>query len=75
MWMFKLYIFQHLENNKGKIVSHQHPVYNMVIGIVQRIVDANKDMEFFRDQTWTVWVVDDQEPNAFVLPESFFLFL
>ena len=57
-----------MEENKGRIVTNKHPVYNMVIGIAQRIVDANKDIEFFRDQNWTVWVIDANEPNAFVLP-------
>ena len=57
-----------MEENKDRVVTNKHPVYNMVIGIAQRIVDANKDIEFFRDQNWTVWVIDANEPNAFVLP-------
>ncbi len=68
-----IHLFQHREANKNEIVSHDHPVYNKVISVAQQIVDANKDIEFFRDQTWTLWVIENTEPNAMVLPVSIVL--
>ncbi len=54
-------------------MPNTHPTYAQIIKIAQRIVSANQDLQFFRDQKWTVWVVDNKEPNAFVLPVSWTL--
>jgi len=59
---------QEFENGKDRIVPPTHPVYQRVVGVVRKIVDSNQDLEFMRQQTWTIVVVDSEEINAFVLP-------
>jgi len=49
-------------------VPPTHPVYELVSNVVKKIVDSNQDLEFMREQTWTILVVDSKEINAFVLP-------
>lgn len=51
-----------------------HPVYQRVVGVVKKIVDSNQDLEFMRQQTWTILVIDSKEVNAFVLPACTVLF-
>ena len=55
---------------KDHLVDHRHPVLPIVVRVVNRIVNANEDLEFFKKQKWTVWVVHDDSFNAFVLPVS-----
>ena len=51
-----------------------HPVYTRVVNVVKKIVDSNQDLEFMREQTWTILVIDSNEVNAFVLPVCVSLF-
>jgi len=60
--------WQEFESVQDKIVPPTHPVYQRVVGVVKKIVDSNQDLEFMRQQTWTILVVDSKEVNAFVLP-------
>jgi len=60
--------WQQFEDVKDHIVPPTHPVYELVSNVVKTIVDSNQDLEFMREQTWTILVVDSKEINAFVLP-------
>jgi len=68
-------LLQEFENDKNHIVPPTHPVYQRVVKVVRKIVDSNQDLEFMREQTWTIVVVDSDEINAFVLPVCTSLFL
>ena len=60
--------WQEFENNKDRVVPPTHPVYQRVVSVVRKLVDSNQDLEFMREQTWTIVVVDSNEVNSFVLP-------
>jgi len=67
--------WQEFESIQDHIVPPTHPVYSRVVNVVKKIVDSNQDLEFMREQTWTIVVIDSNEVNAFVLPvcvSSFF---
>jgi len=55
-------------------VAPAYPVYHRVMGVVKKIVDSNQDLEFMRQQTWTILIIDSKEVNAFVLPACTTLF-
>jgi len=59
---------QEFDSSKDHIVPPTHPVYQHVVNVVRKIVDSNQDLDFMREQTWTIVVVDSDEINAFVLP-------
>lgn len=60
--------WQEFDDDKDHVVPPTHPVYQHVVSVVRKIVDSNQDLEFMREQTWTIIVVDSDEINAFVLP-------
>jgi len=60
--------WQEFESVQDHIVPPTHPVYERVVNVVKKIVDSNQDLEFMRQQTWTILVIDSKEVNAFVLP-------
>jgi len=63
-----LFGWQEFESVQDHIVPPTHPVYSRVVNVVKKIVDSNQDLEFMRQQTWTILVIDSNEVNAFVLP-------
>lgn len=56
------------EKLQDHIVPPTHPVYERVAKVVKKVVDSNQDLEFMREQTWTILVVDSEDVNAFVMP-------
>ena len=68
MQLILVTVWQEFESSQEHIVPPTHPVYQRVVNVVRKIVDGNQDLEFMREQTWTILVVDSQEINAFVLP-------
>lgn len=46
------------------------PQYNLVLRTAQRIVRANQDFPGMNEQKWVIHVVEDEEKNAFVLPNG-----
>ena len=59
-----------MEASSGHVLRGDHPYCNRVMRVAQKIVSNNQDLDFMRDQKWTVIVVDSTEQNAFVLPVS-----
>lgn len=55
-------------NLKDDIVDPSDPAYKRVLGLSQKIINGNQDLEFMRKQQWTVIVVDNDDANAFILP-------
>jgi len=66
--------WQEFESIQDQLVPPTHPVYQRVVGVVKKIVDSNQDIEFMREQTWTILVIDSKEVNAYVLPACINLF-
>lgn len=64
-----------MESVRDKVISPEHPVYRRISQVVQKIVNSNQDLEFMRQQSWTIVVVNSEESNAFVLPVSPFAIL
>jgi len=60
--------WQEFEKLQDHIVPPTHPVYERVAKVVKKVVDSNQDLEFMREQTWTILVVDSEDVNAFVMP-------
>ncbi|XP_045157835.2 metalloendopeptidase OMA1, mitochondrial-like [Mercenaria mercenaria] len=60
--------FLDLYNNKTLPPTHQF--YNMVLQTAQSIVRANQDFPGMKEQKWVIHVVEDEERNAFVLPNG-----
>ncbi|XP_063437404.1 metalloendopeptidase OMA1, mitochondrial-like [Mytilus trossulus] len=57
------------EQLKEKILPNNHPLYPVLLKIVQRLYDANTDIKEVEMQKWTLAIVDDPDNvNAFVLP-------
>lgn len=59
-----------LEEHKENIVDENHPVYDKVAGVANKILKANKDLRQIYDKTWTLTVIHDVQENAFVLPSG-----
>ncbi|KAI0236659.1 Metalloendopeptidase OMA1, mitochondrial [Lamellibrachia satsuma] len=57
-----------MEASKGHVLRGDHPYCNRVMRVAQKIVAKNQDLDFMRNQKWTVIVVDSSEQNAFILP-------
>ena len=43
--------------------------------VVLQLVGKNQDVDFFRSQKWTMWLVDTDDVNAMVVPVSCMLHL
>ena len=61
---------QQMEAAKGHVLRGDHPYCNRVMRVAQKIVTMNQDLDFMRNQKWTVIVVESSEQNAFILPVS-----
>lgn len=57
-----------IEANEEVLVPDQHPVYDRVAKVANRILRSNKDLEAMHGKEWTITVVRDDTRNAFVLP-------
>ena len=60
-----------MQQLEGRFVDPTHPVYPVVLRVANEIVNANKDLDFFKNQKWQVAVIADDSFNAFVLPVRF----
>ncbi|XP_015523282.1 metalloendopeptidase OMA1, mitochondrial [Neodiprion lecontei] len=58
----------HLEEHMDKILPHNHPVYQQLLKVTTRLLNANKDLPYIKEKNWTLSVIDLPENNAFVLP-------
>ena len=47
-----------------------HPYYDIVLNIARRLVTTNQDFPGMASHKWTIWIVKNDEKNAFVLPVS-----
>ena len=47
-----------------------HPFYDIVLNIARRLVTTNQDFPGMASHKWTIWIVKNDEKNAFVLPVS-----
>ncbi|XP_043283183.1 integrin alpha-8-like [Venturia canescens] len=57
-----------LENVKDKIVSHRHPGFKRIMAVAEKLLNANNDLPFVADESWTLHVLDVEGENAYVLP-------
>ncbi|XP_035207781.1 metalloendopeptidase OMA1, mitochondrial-like isoform X2 [Stegodyphus dumicola] len=57
-----------MESVGNQILSPYHPDARRVQTVVNRILDANKDLEEMRKRKWGIAVIDSPVENAFVLP-------
>ncbi|XP_076440777.1 metalloendopeptidase OMA1, mitochondrial-like [Babylonia areolata] len=60
----------HLENFKDQMLPSDHPYYQRVVRVGNRLVKANPDIsKLMKSVTWKCYVIDDPTTiNAFVLP-------
>ncbi|CAK9302965.1 unnamed protein product [Gordionus sp. m RMFG-2023] len=56
---------------KDKIIRTNHPYYNIVIDVLQKLFNSNRDIpQLNKLANWSVSIVEDDAKNAFVLPNG-----
>ncbi|XP_072045925.1 metalloendopeptidase OMA1, mitochondrial-like [Amphiura filiformis] len=61
---------QMVEKYNGKFVPGEHPVYKIVLDATNRLIRGNQDLHQVTERTWTIYIVDEDVKNAFVLPNG-----
>jgi len=59
-----------LEEYKSDILPNNHPSYERVVRVANKLLHANRDIRQIYDKSWTVTVVDLPIQNAYVLPSG-----
>ncbi len=53
-----------------KFVPTSHPVYAIVADATKKLIKGNQDLPQVTGRNWTIYIVDEDVKNAFVLPVS-----
>ena len=64
-----------LEDNEENILPDNHPIHKRVQCVVNRILEANKEIEAISQRNWKITVIKDETINAMVLPVSYIMIL
>ncbi len=59
-----------MEYHAGSIVRPQHPQSQRVTTVVNRLLNANRDLPEIQTKNWTVTVLDSPIKRAYTLPVS-----
>ena len=60
-----------LDKLKDNILPGTDPRHTLLLKVAQRIVAANSELEELKGMQWKIYIVDDPEVNAQVLPVGF----
>ncbi|XP_070563723.1 metalloendopeptidase OMA1, mitochondrial-like [Ptychodera flava] len=61
---------QFLEKYSDSMVDSSHPVYDLVVKVTERLLDANREVNELQGKSWSVHIINEPEQNAFVLPNG-----
>ena len=60
-----------MSSNQEILLPANNPIYARIARVANRILKANAaQFEQLRDKEWTISVLEEETPNAFVLPVS-----
>lgn len=56
--------------HQNSILPLSHPTYKFVGSVTDRLLLGNKDLKQIYSKSWSITVIDNPQPNAFVLPSG-----
>ena len=55
---------------EGKVIQGNLQTYKRVANVIQKVINCNQDFDMMKNQIWTIYLIEDDASNAFVLPVS-----